>query len=715
MSLLHEPHHDGSPAYVDTEAPAPGSTVTVRLRTHADDPVEQVWVRTTYDAEPVYHPCTVTSRDDATTWWEGTLPVHNPVTRYRFLLADAAGHQRWLTAAGIAEHDVSDAFDYRVTVHEPAPDWARDAVVYQVFPDRFARSAAAEERETPAWALPADWDDEVVFELSDPRTAIQLFGGDLDGIIEHLDHVAEVGATILYTTPVFPGESNHRYNASTFDGVDPQLGGDAAYERLARAVHARGWRLLGDLTTNHTGDTHEWFVAARAAPDAPARRGTTSTRRRLRCWMGFATLPKLNLADPDLRATMVEGPDSIVARWLRPPYDVDGWRIDVANMTGRLGALDVNHEVARAVRRTAQAERPDALVIGEHNHDASEDLDGDGWHGTMNYSGFSWPVWSWLRSPARPPARFGRPLPVPVRPGPLVQRTFREWLARYGWRAASASWNILGSHDSARIRTVTRDAARHRVAAGLSSPCPACRWSSPATRSGSRGSPARTPGARCPGSTATGGTPPPSPRTPRWRRRAASTSRCAAAGCAGRTSTTTPWCSSASTPTAPSWSPHAARRGPPTALGGAAAGAARRHGGGRHRGRRRSRETRRRDAAGDDAPRSRCGVSSLDRHGAAHRREPPGPGHARAPVVEPLEDWTERTSCRCRAASPATSSGSSGSGRAPTRSRRPWRRWRSASTGCCATCSGWGCRRSRRTAWSPAASTTEARSCPPRC
>ena len=468
VSLLHEPHHDGSPTYLDDEAPALGASVRVRVRTAAGDPVEQVWLRTTYDAEPVYHPCTVTSRDDATTWWEGTLPVHNPVTRYRFLLADAAGHQRWLTAAGIAEHDVSDAFDYRVTVHEPAPDWGRDGVVYQVFPDRFARSAAAAERATPAWALPADWDDEVVFELSDPRTAVQLFGGDLDGIVEHLDHVAEVGATILYTTPVFPGESNHRYNASTFDGVDPQLGGDAAYERLARAVHARGWRLLGDLTTNHTGDTHEWFVSAAAAPDAPTRSWYHfDADGGYECWMGFATLPKLNLADPDLRATMVEGPTSIVARWLRPPYDVDGWRIDVANMTGRLGALDVNHEVARAVRRTAQAERPDALVIGEHNHDASEDLDGDGWHGTMNYSGFSWPVWSWLRSPDSPARPFGRPLPVPVRPGPLVQRTFREWLARYGWRAASASWNILGSHDSARIRTVTQDPARHRVAAGL--------------------------------------------------------------------------------------------------------------------------------------------------------------------------------------------------------------------------------------------------------
>jgi alpha-glucosidase len=165
---------------------------------------------------------------------------------------------------------------------------------------------------------------------------------------------------------------------------------------------------------------------------------------------------------------MVEGPDSVVGRWLRPPYDVDGWRIDVANMTGRLGEIDVAHEVARAVRRTAAELREDPWVIGEHNHDATGDVDGDGWHGTMNYSGFSWPVWSWLRDPASTARPFGRPVPVPRRGGAEVVDTFRAWQGTLGWRATTSSWNLLGSHDSARIRTVVGgDAAVHRVAAGL--------------------------------------------------------------------------------------------------------------------------------------------------------------------------------------------------------------------------------------------------------
>ena len=150
-------------------------------------------MRTTYDAEPTYHPCTVTSRDEHAVWWEGTLPVHNPVTNYRFLL-DAPTSQRWLSAVGVVEHDPPDAFDFRLSSHHAPPDWARDAVVYQVFPDRFARSAAADERETPAWAVPAEWEDEVVFEGFDPRTPTQFYGGDLDGITEHLDHLPTSGS-----------------------------------------------------------------------------------------------------------------------------------------------------------------------------------------------------------------------------------------------------------------------------------------------------------------------------------------------------------------------------------------------------------------------------------------------------------------------------------------------------------------------------------------
>lgn len=452
-------HHDGSPLYVGNASPALGDSVAVRMRGSAD----HVWIRTTQDAEPTFHPCL----PDGDGWWTGHLPMHNPVMHYRFLVVQGTV-QTWLTGAGLFDHDVPDAFDFKLSTYAAGPDWALDGVVYQIFPDRFARSAAADGRATPAWALPAAWTDPVVFEPDDPRTPLQFYGGDLDGVVEHLDHLERVGATIVYTTPVFPGESNHRYNASTFDYVDPLLGGDEAYERLSDAVHARGWRLLGDLTTNHTGDTHEWFQRARADAESPERDyyffGDDGNYE---SWMGHDTLPKINHGNEALRQRFVEGPDSIVARWLKPPYAVDGWRIDVANMTGRLRGTDLNHVIQRGLRATALTLRDDAWVIGEHNHDASGDVDVDGWHGTMNYSGFSWPVWEWLRADETSARSFGTPVPVAQRTGPQVVASMRMWMGRLGWQAFSGSWNILGSHDSSRIRTLVGSPDRHHVAAGL--------------------------------------------------------------------------------------------------------------------------------------------------------------------------------------------------------------------------------------------------------
>ncbi len=316
--------------------------------------------------------------------------------------------------------------------------------------------------------------------------------------------------------------------------------------------------------------------------------------------MGHGTLPKLNHADPALRAAMVDGPDSVVARWLRPPFDLDGWRVDVANMTGRLGAIDVNHDVARAVRRTAEAERADAFVIGEHNHDASTDLDGDGWHGTMNYSGFSWPVWSWLRDPDSPARAFGRPVPVPRRPGderaaeparvagplrlarddrvvehPRLPRQrpdpHRRRVRRGAPGGGRAAVHAARRADAVRRR---RDRARGRARRGLPPPVPVA----PTRRRGTTRRSRRTPGSRgC----------------------ATSTRRCAAAGCAGRTSTTTRWSSCASTRPARSWSPRVVPPAPAIDLPAGPLGFARRHAAADHRRRRRpGRDGRRRHAAG---------------------------------------------------------------------------------------------------------------------
>src|SRR5690606_27134048 len=113
--------------------------------------------------------------------------------------------------------ETRDDADFALVAHPAPPGWAKDAVLYQVFPDRFARSQGAAAHPTPEWAVAADWSDPVIG--SGPGVSTQLYGGDLAGVEQHLDHLVDLGATVLYLTPVFPGASNHRYNASTFDVV----------------------------------------------------------------------------------------------------------------------------------------------------------------------------------------------------------------------------------------------------------------------------------------------------------------------------------------------------------------------------------------------------------------------------------------------------------------------------------------------------------------
>ncbi|MBX6751948.1 MAG: glycoside hydrolase family 13 protein [Micromonosporaceae bacterium] len=473
MHLLDEPHHDGSALYVSTLTPKLGEVVRVWVRVPAASGVTGVHVRTTPDGEPRFAPLEIDrdrtgkaiggyGADDV--WWRGQVRVHNPVTNYRFMLSKPSGPPSWLTARGIFDHDLPDATDFRLVAYEPPPAWIADAVVYEIFPDRFARSTAAgplDPATVPSWAVPCSWDtDEVV--PNGPETPLQLFGGDLDGIIEHLDHIEELGANTIYLRPVFPAESNHRYNASSFDEVDPLLGGEPALRRLADAVHARGMRLIGDITTNHCGDTHPWFVAARRDPASPERQMFYfDDEGGYECWYGVSTLPKLNWSSPLLRERMA----AIVRRWLE--Y-YDGWRVDVANMTGRQGGEDHNHEVAATLRREVMGVRPDAMFIAEHNHDATGDLDRDGWHGTMFYAGFTRPLWTWLRAPSLDlPDFIGVPGGVPHRDGPAVLATIRSFWSLISWRALTHSWLLLDSFDCARFRTVAGTRERHLVGVGL--------------------------------------------------------------------------------------------------------------------------------------------------------------------------------------------------------------------------------------------------------
>ncbi|MEO7398024.1 MAG: alpha-amylase family glycosyl hydrolase, partial [Ilumatobacteraceae bacterium] len=183
-------------------------------------------------------------------------------------------------------------------------------------------------------------------------------------------------------------------------------------------------------------------------------------------WFGIRSLPKFDLSSPELRRRLVAGKESVVAHWLQPPYELDGWRIDVANMTGRHGKHDVNQDVARDIRATMADVGADLWLVAEHCHDATADLDGDGWHGTMAYNWFTRPVWCWLRGDD-PPGLLGFPSPPPRLGGREVASSMRLLSAGVPWAAFASSMTLLDSHDTARFRTVAGDVGRHIVGLAL--------------------------------------------------------------------------------------------------------------------------------------------------------------------------------------------------------------------------------------------------------
>jgi alpha-glucosidase len=453
-SALSEPHHDGSELYVLQRPEEIGGNAVLRVRTPSGA-ADSVLLRYTLDGEPRTVKAVVDEEAGGETWWRAELPVSSPSVRYRWLLAGGDTGYGWLNGRGVSPHEVPGSDDFALVVASPAPSWHGSSVVYEVYPDRFAASGAR--YEAPDWAVAREWD--ALPEGRGPNTSHEWFGGDLPGVEQRLDHVDALGANVLYFTPFFPAGSTHRYDAASFDRVDPLLGGDEALASLLRAAQARGMRVVGDLTMNHTGNLHDWFVRASEDTTSAERALYTfdpSEKHGYASWLDVKSLPTLDWQSAELRTRM----EGVLRRWI--DAGLDGWRIDVANMVGRRRDVDVNHEVARWTRDVVA----DSLLIAEHGHDFRPDLDGRGWQGVMNYAGFLKPAWWWLRSDAHAEDVFSS-APAPLYRGAEAVAVMRAWRAGVPWEGTINSWNLLDSHDTARFRTVTGSYERHVVGIGL--------------------------------------------------------------------------------------------------------------------------------------------------------------------------------------------------------------------------------------------------------
>ena len=453
IQTSQSPHHDGSQLYVSDIAPEIGDKVTFKVRVPSSYHFEKALIRIYHDGEPRIFEMKLSQKGTKENWYQVSVQILNIQNSYRFAFIDE-GKYEWLNAKGLSDHDVHSNNDFQLVAIPDNPEWIKSSVFYQIFPDRFARSGKVDV--VPEWAYPREWD--LLPRGRSKFTGQELYGGDLYGVAEHLDHVNALGVNGIYFTPMFPSRSNHRYDATSFDSIDPVLGGDKAFLELLKLAKKQKIRILGDLTSNHCGAGHKWLAKAKKNKQSKER-SYFYWDKKIKWgyvgWYGLESLPKLNFTSKDLRKVMYEGKNSIVKKWISPKYGMAGWRIDVGNMTGRQGAENHHTEVMQGIRKAMNEVNPQTWLVAENGDFEASDLNGLGWQGAMNYQGFMRPFWNWInRNPEITGGFQGLPFAMPKINGRQLVASIQEFNSSIPWRSLTASMLLLDSHDTARFRTV---------------------------------------------------------------------------------------------------------------------------------------------------------------------------------------------------------------------------------------------------------------------
>jgi alpha-glucosidase len=466
-------HHDGSALYVSNPYPKLDEEVTIRLRAPLSAPIDRAFVRSIPDGEGHFDRMEIVERDAMSAYWEVRIKVTMPFYNYRFKIISSEGAYT-LNQLGVFRSEVPDWHDFKLLADFTSPDWLDNAIFYQIFPDRFRNGNPANDVQTGEWARhgrpvqqrawgepPLKWSE---------GGSTDFFGGDLEGITEKLDYIRELGANALYLNPIFTARSNHRYNVEDYYNVDPHVGGNDALIDLRRASDEAGIRIILDITPNHTGSTHPWFTDAQQNAEAPTADFYTFGQRPddYVAWLGVRSLPKLNYASEKLRDTMYRAPDAVLRHWLKPPFNMDGWRLDVQNMTARQGGMQFAHKVMRGIRRAVKEENTQAYLLGENFFDASPHLQGDELDAAMNYQGFNLPTWRWLAGYDNGQEWRPEIADTVLLPSEAYADQLNQFRASVPWVVALQQFNQLCSHDTSRILHIVRgDKALVRLGAAM--------------------------------------------------------------------------------------------------------------------------------------------------------------------------------------------------------------------------------------------------------
>ena len=432
---------DGTGSYVIPQEPRENEVVRLRFRTAKND-VKRVRLMTAvggYDMQKE------AGKDGAEfDYYEIRWRLNEKPFRYCFEIQDEE-EVRYYSRCGVSK-EIVELYEFVIVPGFSTPDWAKGAVMYQIFTDRFYNGDPSNDVETNEYYYIGGYSRKVTDwnKYPDNMGVREFYGGDLQGVIEKLDYLQELGVEVLYFNPLFVSPSNHKYDIQDYDYIDPHFGviledgGEVLQEgetenrkatkykkrvadlknleasnqlfiKLVEELHRRGMKIILDGVFNHCGSFNKWMDRERIYEDQPGFKpgAFVSADSPYRSyfyfskngeedwpyntgydgWWGHDTLPKLNYED----SVKLENYILYIGRkWVSPPYNADGWRLDVAADLGQ--SNEYNHEFWKKFRTAVKAANPNALILAEHYGDPSEWLQGDEWDSVMNYDAFMEPI-----------------------------------------------------------------------------------------------------------------------------------------------------------------------------------------------------------------------------------------------------------------------------------------------------------------------------------
>jgi len=437
-AIYHRPESEYAYLYKEGQ-------VHIRIRTKKED-IEKIvlhygdpfiFIEDSYeDAKDIVK---VTS-DALFDYWQVAVSVHFARLQYIFELKDKKGQSVLYGDKGFTDnspenlHYEGNGFKLPY-IHEidgcQVPDWVSKTVWYQIFPERFANGNA---ELTPEGAL--DWDSSITPKSSD------FFGGDLQGIIDHLDYLQDLGITGLYLCPIFESPSNHKYNTTDYFEIDRHFGDKETFRQLVDQAHLRGMKVMLDAVFNHMGDqSAQWQDVLKHGENSaykdwfhiqefPVTNDKLVNPKELPYHtFAFASyMPKLNTADPEVKDYLL----SVATYWIEH-FDIDAWRLDVAN--------EVDHQFWRDFRKAVLSKKPDLYILGEVWHTSQPWLNGDEFHAVMNYP-LSDSIKDYFLSRRKKTSQF------------ISEINCQSMY--YKQQISEVMFNLLDSHDTERILTTAK-------------------------------------------------------------------------------------------------------------------------------------------------------------------------------------------------------------------------------------------------------------------